>query len=100
VLADGAVVNTDSGNITSNSGQPIAVPTSLVAAPSGGVAVRVIMVKTLTITGRVEVKGAAGLAVVADGPIDVSSTLDLGVSGAFADATCVGKAYAISHWRR
>ncbi len=76
VLTDGATIDTDTGDVINGDSSEVTIPTQLLAAPTDGVEVRVLMVKSITFND-VTVNGTAALAIVADGLIEVRGTLDL-----------------------
>ncbi len=84
VLSDGATIDTDTGAVVNGDSTAVTIPTQLLGAPAMGVSVRVLMVKSLTLN-NVMVSGAAALAIVADGRIEVRGVLDL--AGRYAVST-------------
>lgn len=68
VLTDGATIDTDAGTIENGDGALVEVPSFQIAAPEGGVAVRVFAVRSLSM-GDTAVNGARALAIVSDGDV-------------------------------
>ncbi len=90
-LTDGAKIDTDSGNVTNGDGSAVSILSQLVAAPSGGVAVRVLVVGSLTI-GNTTVNGNAGLAILSAGTVEIRGALEMNSAGVFhASSACAGK---------
>jgi hypothetical protein len=82
-LSGGGVITTINGEITSSSGDALSIPNYLVPAPSGGVAIRVLVAKRVRL-GNVTVTAGAtdwgqgpALAILATDEITVEGLLDL-----------------------
>jgi hypothetical protein len=81
VLDGDATINTDDGSVT-NDGNDVTVSHTFVAAPGNGVAMRVIKVGSLTISGTVDVNGSNALVIVSDGDVEISGSLSVASTGA------------------
>jgi hypothetical protein len=88
VLSNGAVIDTDAGTIQDGSGATLEVPDYQVAAPEGGVAMRVFAVRSLII-GDATVSGERGIAIVSDGDIVIGGHVRI-LAGSTNEGPCVG----------
>jgi hypothetical protein len=88
-LADGAIINTDTGEILDGTGQPVVVPSTLLDATGDGPAVRVFMSDELTISATTCVGGPA-LAIVANRALTVRGRLRLDC-GRKGTGNCTGQ---------
>ena len=79
-IPDGATIDTDTGIVTSGSGQ-VSVANTLISAPTNGVDIRVFRAGSFTI-GDVTVSGTAAVAFVSDGDIDIVGDLVLSTASA------------------
>ena len=80
ILTDGAQIYTNDGTVTNGDGSTIDLPRALIPAPDGGVDVRVLVVKSLTMVDTV-IFGDPGLAIVSEGPIRIVGDVKLDNSG-------------------
>ena len=87
-LSNGAVIDTDAGTITDGDGAKIDVPDFQIAAPTGGVAIRVFAVKSLQL-GDATIAGIRAIAVVSDGDIVVGGHVRIR-AGSSTEGACVG----------
>jgi hypothetical protein len=98
VLGDNTTIDTATGTVVV-AGRRVDVVTSERAAGGGGVALRIVRVRSLII-GSTVVRGDRGLVFVADGPIEVRGTIDIsgaaGGAGSLRDprVACAGDAPA------
>ena len=76
-LPSGSTIDTDTGQVRDDTNALVSVDSYDVAAPTDGVAVRVLRVKSLSM-GDVAVNGATALAIVSDGDITITGKLDVG----------------------
>lgn len=77
VLTDGATINTVTGVVINGDSSRVNVTSALLAGPSGGVAIRVLIVASADI-GDVGVDGEAALAVVSHGDVVIRGRFDAG----------------------
>jgi hypothetical protein len=85
-LTAGSIINVSTGTVHVG-GVPVPVQSSLLDAPPGGVQVRVFPVRSLLVSGDVEVVGATAavlpaIALVSHGPIAIQGRLKIGRAGA------------------
>jgi hypothetical protein len=97
-LLDGATIDTDSGDIMDGNGSPVFVASVLVAAPNGGVAVRVFPVRSLTlrdatVVGTNALTFAVHEEAILGGLLDLSANLNVpGAGGLTVSNLCHGGA--------
>lgn len=73
VFPDGTTINTTNGTVVGPAGQ-ISVPTSLIAAPGGGVELRVLRLHSLVV-GDTVIEGGPALAIVSDGDVVITGDI-------------------------
>lgn len=76
LIVDDAEYNSDTGILTTMTGTMSSPPSFMVAAPAGGLSIRVVIVDEVKIQ-RLTLRGAAAVAIVARGDITVSGTLEV-----------------------
>jgi len=88
VLLDGAIIDTDAGTIENGDGSLLDVPEFQIPAPSEGLPVRILAVKSIEF-GDTRIRGTQALAIVSDGDVIVHGHVRI-EAGQVTEGACVG----------